>query len=445
MEITLVNHSSLLLKFKESIILTDFWNTSPAFGSWLPSALPFYHPTYLASLSFEDNFYLCISHAHDDHIDDYFLSKYFNKKAKIIINEFPSPSLKKRLTKLGFENIFSIPRTEKLSFKDFEAISIFDENISNDDAGISFRDDNYCIHHGNDNWFKLEEKNLKKLKHFSSDRKFLYCSQTNSASGHPLTYPQFANKAKELLKSKVKQMVLAGLKNVENLKADYFLPYAGFSKSYVKDKNYHLLAFDPIFKNLKKLVVNENIANLDKLIDIFPGGTFNLNNGKVEYPFNFKPEKLLDITNEYLISEKFTRKCDTFNKEYNNEKLNVNNLENYLKQLGKFIHDYLTRFPNFYPSIKNKKICFEIFSNSEKTKRTLDIENQKILDDDSCDKKFVIPSNIFNALYEKKIVFENLYTGYEAEIMRYPLEKYNRDIIMYTDMFGYKYKNTKVN
>ena len=71
MKVTLVNHSSLLLKFKNSTILTDFWNTSPAFGSWLPSALPFYHPTYLASLSFEDNFYLTISHAHDDHLDEY--------------------------------------------------------------------------------------------------------------------------------------------------------------------------------------------------------------------------------------------------------------------------------------------------------------------------------------------------------------------------------------
>ena len=93
MKITLINHSSLLFKFKKNFILTDFWNTSPAFGSWLPTALPFYNPTYLASLSFEDNFYLVISHAHDDHIDDDYLKKYFNQKMKIIINEFPSPSL----------------------------------------------------------------------------------------------------------------------------------------------------------------------------------------------------------------------------------------------------------------------------------------------------------------------------------------------------------------
>ena len=108
MRVTLINHSSLLIRFKESILLTDFWNTSPAFGSWLPSALPFYNPTYLATLSYEDNFYLVISHAHDDHMDNYFLNNYFNKNMKIIINQFPSPSLRKRLNKLGFENVYAI-------------------------------------------------------------------------------------------------------------------------------------------------------------------------------------------------------------------------------------------------------------------------------------------------------------------------------------------------
>ena len=78
----------------------------------------------------------------------------------------------------------------------------------------------------------------------------------------------------------------------------------------------------------------------------------------------------------------------------------------------------------------------KLLSNSKSEKRTLNIESQKILDNDNCNKKFIIPVNLFNALYEKKIVFENLYTGYETEVMRFPLDEYNRDIIMYLDMFG---------
>ena len=97
MKVTLINHSSLLIKISNQIVLTDFWNSSPAFGSWLPSAPPFFNPVYLASLSFEKNFYLATSHAHDDHLDDYFLKTYFNKNMRIILNELSSPSLKRRL------------------------------------------------------------------------------------------------------------------------------------------------------------------------------------------------------------------------------------------------------------------------------------------------------------------------------------------------------------
>ena len=57
------------------------------------------------------------------------------------------------------------------------------------------------------------------------------------------------------------------------------------------------------------------------------GGTFDLSTGKVEYPFNFEPKKLLEITNDYLINENFLTKCDTYNSEFKNSKLNVKNLE----------------------------------------------------------------------------------------------------------------------
>ena len=61
MQVTLINHSSLLIKIKEKTFLTDFWNLSPAFGSWLPSALPFYNPVYLAALSYDENFHLVVT------------------------------------------------------------------------------------------------------------------------------------------------------------------------------------------------------------------------------------------------------------------------------------------------------------------------------------------------------------------------------------------------
>ena len=76
------------------------------------------------------------------------------------------------------------------------------------------------------------------------------------------------------------------------------------------------------------------------------------------------------------------------------------------------------------------------------TQLSTKIKSNKFLTSVYCNKKFVIPSNLFNAVYDKKIVFENLYTGYEAEVYRYPIENYNRDIVIFFQMFGYKYKNS---
>ena len=70
-----------------------------------------------------------------------------------------------------------------------EISSIFNEKISNDDAALMFKDKKYCIYHGNDNWFELEDKNIKKIKKFSYKRKFLFASQTNSKHRVPFNIP----------------------------------------------------------------------------------------------------------------------------------------------------------------------------------------------------------------------------------------------------------------
>jgi hypothetical protein len=445
-KVTLVNHSSLLFNLDKNIFLTDFWNISPAFGSWLPSALPFYNPTYLAALSYEKNFYLVISHAHDDHIDDDYLQKYFNKKMKIIINEFPSPALKKRLNKIGFENIITI-KNKVTSINNFDVISIFDSDITNDDASLAFRNRRYCIFHGNDNWNKLNSENLEKVISFKKKRKFLYASQANSASGYPLTYPQIIDRYK-VLKQKIKKMLLSGLKNAEDTKADYFLPYAGYSKPYVYGENYENEGFDPIYNNLFRLIKNNKIPNLNKMINMFCGGTINLDNGKITYPFNFDEKKLINITDKFYKNEKIYEKCDTFRPDLKNNNLKSSDVRKYMLQFNEFTLNYLERFPGFYNSIINKKIKFTIIDSKSYNKKfsvSMEIGSGRFLKENNIvNKEFKIKINLFKAVISKKIVFENLYTGFQSKIYRYPLNIYNRDITVYLIMFGYKYAKQKI-
>ncbi len=444
MEVTLINHSSLLFKLHNNkyTFLTDFWNLTPAFGSWLPSALPFYNPTYLAGLSYKPNFFLVISHAHDDHIDDYFLNKYFNKDMKIIINKFPSPSLAKRVKQMGFENVILIDKEKNL--KEFQVMSVVDERLSNDDSSLVFRDKKFCVHHGNDNWFKLRKDNLKRVKNFSKNRILLYAAQTNSASGHPITYPNLKDRQK-LLKDKVKNMLLTGFENTKNLNADYFLPYAGYSKAYVKGKKYQEEAFDPTYENLLSLLKKtDKVTNKKKLVNIFPGGTLNLKNGKVSYPFNYDPDDIIKITDKYMHGEKVIEKCDTFNDNFKLELDRPEYVKDYLKEFNSFVNQYLERFPKFYPEVIGKKLRFTIVNkNNEKIISSMEIGSGTICDNKTLvNKEFIIPSNLFRAVVEKKIVFENLYTGYEAEINRHPINEYNRGILIFLDMFGYKYKKS---
>ena len=437
-KVTLINHSSILFNLGKNnkTFLTDFWYQSPAFGSWLPSALPIYHPTYLAALSYNKKFYLAISHAHDDHIDDEYLKRYFNPDMKIIINKFSGPSLLRRIQRLGFKNIIQVGNEVK-KIEDIEILSITNKKISNDDAALIFKDKKYCIYHGNDNWFKLEEDNIKKIKQFAKNRKFLFASQTNSASGFPITYPQFKNKKLELIK-KVKKMVKIGLENCNKVKANYFLPYAGYSTPYVKDENYEHSLFQPIYKNIK----NFSPENKRKLLNIFCGGTINLDNGKISYPFDFNPENLISVTDNYFKKEKILDNCDTLKRDFF-KKATKREVINYLNLFNKFVDNYLARYPNFYASAKGKVLRFSI---EDKKKiifsHTIKIGKKNQFKHNKFNKEFIIRSNLFKAVFDKKIPFDNLYTGYEAKIRRFPKNIYNRDIIIYLIMFGYKYLNT---
>ena len=70
-----MNHASVLIQSKDNIILTDPWYKKPAFGSWLSVPPCIYHPAYFMALAKTNpNFTIVISHGHDDHFDDNFLS-----------------------------------------------------------------------------------------------------------------------------------------------------------------------------------------------------------------------------------------------------------------------------------------------------------------------------------------------------------------------------------
>jgi hypothetical protein len=56
-------------------------------------------------------------------------------------------------------------------------------------------------------------------------------------------------------------------------------------------------------------------------------------------------------------------------------------------------------------------------------------------------KRITVDSWLMSQVLNGDILFENLYTGYEAQWERYPSDVYNRDIVMFLVMYSYVYKN----
>ena len=93
---------------------------------------------------------------------------------------------------------------------------------------------------------------------------------------------------------------------------------------------------------------------------------------------------------------------------------------------------------DYYASILGKKIQIEV-SDIGLTK-TLEF-GKGIIEESDFNKKIIVSTVIIRKVLDGEILFENLYTGYNAEFERKPEDEYNRDIIMYIVMFSYLYKN----
>ena len=117
-----------------------------------------------------------------------------------------------------------------------------------------------------------------------------------------------------------------------------FSPYAGYSKAYVKNHNYENESFDPTFENLIKLIPSKLIKKYKRteILNLFCGGTINLKNEKVETPFPFKSNKLIQITDSYVKKEGLIKKCDTY--RINKGEIRSDQLNGYLKEFNEFTY-----------------------------------------------------------------------------------------------------------
>src|SRR5262245_37292210 len=112
MRMTFLGHVGFFIETRHGSVLCDPWFTPAYFGSWFP----YPRNDHLDLSEFARPDYLCISHLHRDHFDPEWLSRHVDKRARVLLPDFPVPFLERELRAIGF--------TEFVRTRDHEPIDV---------------------------------------------------------------------------------------------------------------------------------------------------------------------------------------------------------------------------------------------------------------------------------------------------------------------------------
>tara|TARA_R100000008_G_scaffold48895_1_gene29101 strand:- start:10575 stop:11912 length:1338 start_codon:yes stop_codon:yes gene_type:complete len=435
--IKFLNHSSVLIQDKENFVLTDPWYEKPAFGSWLSTPPCSIHPAYLVSLSKTvENFTLVISHGHDDHLDDFYLS-LFPKETKVLIPKYKSRGLLKRLNRSNLTNIFEADE-EGVTLGGFTFKSYINPFICPDDAIITIEGTENFIIHANDNWQKLRNPTLSKILKDSNKyepQQKIYMSQCNAADGWPYIYRDYSKDEKRLIhKSRLTNIITNTLQNASSLDCKYFLNYAGHAAPFVKEK--------PELRKMISYVSNHIVKNIAaslgtrvQVLDMIPGDTFDFNKVTKQF-FGISLEDSVVKQSSYDFYEAYdnTSNCDSFRKKSDISEYPLKQkMDSFLSGFDKFVMDRVHR-SDFNIDIVGFKIVLNGDSvSSEKVIGGNESFNGKMA-------TFYVKDYILQKLLSGEIIWENLYIGYQAEVQTSPLGTNIRAPVRWLASYGYVYQ-----
>jgi len=445
-----VNHASLLIRRAGRYLLTDPWHQKPAFGSWLPTFPQYMHPAYLAALG--SRLSVLISHGHDDHCDDDFLS-LLHKDTQFVTAKFGSPSVINRLKRLGFENVLTADAQGTRLPDGFFVKAYISPDRSLDDATYTIHTGDGLVIHCNDNWNAFDpgiRDDILRDRNAFDDHNVMLLSQSNSASGYPLNYSDIpANDKVAVLRIKVRSMVLQGLRNTESLSLTRMFSYAGFASVFVEGKpEYNTLGMLPTARFLKDELLTDPEAQAQlRKVDIaeyYPGDVIDLGSGALIKAFidstHYGDDAIKAAAGRYYQQAGAVGACDTYSTA-TPAAFDAGKLRYFLDGLGSFVLRKLDTDAGAFKSVLGKS--FEIHVIDVDVRQRLVFGKGAVAASDAVppNKRLSVRSDLLARVLDGELLFENLYTGYEGEWQRFPSSVYNRDIVMFLVMYSYLYKN----
>ena len=304
MRATSLGHAGILIEAGSSKILCDPWFVPAFFGSWF--VFPRNDQLEAELLAkIESPTHLYISHIHGDHLDEAFLASHVNRDAIVLLPDFPSHELERRLSNLGFTKFVKTENGKEIAIDTETKIAIHVETSITDgpggDSALVVSDKTARLVNQND----CRTGDLDALRsHGPID---LHWLQYSGAIWYPMVYEQDATTKLNLARAKVESQFARALKYVECLNARAVVPSAG-PPCFLDEDLFHLNMITgnetSIFPDQTKFL--ERLRNLGRESDILaiPGTEIEISPEKI----NVSPPKNVDVSEIFTHKEKYLRR-----------------------------------------------------------------------------------------------------------------------------------------
>ena len=195
---------------------------------------------------------------------------------------------------------------------------------------------------------------------------------------------------------------------------------------------------------IRGLLVDEGISISLEIIDFYPGDSIVLPEGGIVKAFvnGYSYHSIKSVTNDFYYIYKNINERISYKIINADESILDEWLEDFLNEFSQFYARRSEGSDAHYSNLIGKTFSIEVeLSEGEKIRKTIRIGVGLVSYESKPNKHCFVNSAAIFSILNGDALFEDLYTGYNAEWSRNPSEVYNRDIIMMIVMFSYVYRN----
>jgi len=221
---TSIGHAGILVETRQATILCDPWFEPAFFSSWFPFPRNDRLPDPIAAGIRRPDF-LYVSHLHGDHLDETWLKANVPHDTPILLPDFPTKELERRLRSLGFTEFVRTTNGEEVDLGDGLRIAIHVETAIADGPG---GDSALVI---SDGVHRLVDQNDCRTSDIAALRSHgpidLHWLQFSGAIWYPMVYDMPDDQKRRLVDLKVESQFTRALRYVQALDARRVVPSAG--------------------------------------------------------------------------------------------------------------------------------------------------------------------------------------------------------------------------